>query len=85
MAKTSSKPAKPVNHVAAPQDQWVMGAWNGVPMLSCRICQWDTLAGQADANEHARGCPRCMPNPPSNGLVLVADRYGNERPMAEGE
>lgn len=91
MAKKHSPPAEPVKpEEAAPPapSQWAEGTWNGTPMLTCRLCQWDTLEGQAAADEHVRTCPRCAPRPTvpaSSGLILVADRYGNKRPMADEE
>lgn len=92
MAKKHSPPAAPVKPEDAVVPErgtlWSEGVWNGIPMLTCLRCQWDTLEGQAVADEYARTCPRCSPKPSapaSSGLILVADRYGNERPMAEGE
>lgn len=90
--KRNSPPDEPVKPEDAVMDGegtlWSEGVWNGIPMLTCLRCQWDTLEGQAAADAHARTCPRCAPKPiapASSGLILVADRYGNERPMAEEE
>lgn len=92
MAKKHSPPAEPVKPedavMAGEGTLWSEGVWNGIPMLTCLRCQWDTLGGQAAADEHVRTCPRCGPKPSTpvaSGLILVADRYGNERPMAEEE
>lgn len=49
----------------AEDDQWVEGLWQATfPMLTCRLCQWDTLDGRAAALEHKATCPRCAPPPP---------------------
>lgn len=88
MAKKNSQAEAQAEDAAPLDGQWVESVWNGRQMLTCRHCQWDTLEGQAAANDHVRACPRCAPQAPapaSNGLILVADRYGNERPMAEEE
>ncbi len=92
MAKKTNPPAEPVKPEDAVMEGegtlWSEGIWNGIPMLTCLRCQYDTLEGLAAAEEYARTCPRCAPQPKrpvASGLILVADRYGNERPMAEGE
>lgn len=89
--KRNSPPAEPVKPEDAVMEGegtlWSEGTWNGLPMLTCLRCQYDTLDGLAAAEEYARTCPRCAPppKPASSGLILVADRYGNPRPMAEEE
>jgi|WetSurMetagenome_2_1015567.scaffolds.fasta_scaffold292170_2 hypothetical protein len=48
--------------------QWIEGAWQGVPLLVCSICQWDTLNGIHAARHQAQHCTRCAP--PSDAIVL---------------
>jgi hypothetical protein len=31
---------------------WLTLAWNGLPLLRCRQCAWDTLDGEAAMLEH---------------------------------
>ncbi|MCL5995495.1 MAG: hypothetical protein M1546_05490 [Chloroflexi bacterium] len=70
------------------EGQWRKGTWNGIEMLSCVRCQWDTLEGIEAARARKAGCPHCRPPEPpapaSSSIVLVADRWGNERTEGQG-
>lgn len=67
--------------------QWRPGAWNGLPMLTCVHCGWDTLEGIDVARARAAICPRCRPpepEPKPPPAVLRADRWGNPVQSVEG-
>lgn len=57
---------------------YVQGTWNGLPMWTCTVCQWDTLEGEAVMLEHLR-VQHLPPEPPAPEppLVQVYDRWGN--------
>jgi hypothetical protein len=61
------------------EEQWRPGNWRGFEMLTCVICQWDTLEGIEAARAKKAGCPRCAPPPPPAppSEVIVADKWGN--------
>lgn len=57
---------------------WVMGMWGTFTQWQCTLCRWDTLEGEAAILEHylAVHAPPKAPDRP--GVVLRADRFGNE-------
>ena len=60
--------------------QWRQGVWNGLPMLTCIHCGWDTLEGIEVARARAAMCPRCKPpepEPKPPPLIQAYDRWGN--------
>jgi hypothetical protein len=49
--------------------QWIEEEWQGVPLLTCAHCHWDTLNGIHAARYQARHCPRCAP--PADVVILA--------------
>lgn len=56
---------------------FVTGEWNGLPMWTCGVCQWDTLDGEGAMLEHIRAQHEPPPPAPVEPLVQVYDRWGN--------
>jgi len=52
---------------------------------TCSICLRDTLSGIKAAREMKAACPRCGPPPEitSTADILVADKWGKEKPPKE--
>lgn len=55
-----------------------LGTWHGLQQWRCRLCPWDTLAGEEALLAHVREVHEPPLRPPSPPLVLVADRWGRE-------
>lgn len=60
--------------------RWVEGQWNGLPMWTCGVCQWDTLEGEGAMVEHIRAQHEPPPAPPPAPVIQVFDRWGNPVP-----
>lgn len=70
-------PAAPVSTESSDQP-FELGQWHGISQYRCKLCQFDTLEGEADfwehyASRHAQRQPE-TPKP----TIFVANRYGNE-------
>jgi hypothetical protein len=64
----TAPPPSPLPMGALIDTQWIEEEWQGVPLLRCVLCQWDTLNGIHAARTQAQHCPRCAP--PADAVVL---------------
>jgi hypothetical protein len=76
-----SEPAEAASvstETAAPGLAFDLGTWKGLPQWRCRLCPFDTVAGEGAMRAHIEKVhepPRAQAQRP---LVAVFDRYGRE-------
>jgi hypothetical protein len=63
--------------VAQIKDLFEVGKWKGLQQWRCKLCQWDTLDGEAVMVEHIVSTHFPPPENSSGSKILRADRFGN--------